>query len=164
VYTAARQGEYARSSSRCTCMHVHVTPVHDQTVQSEHARSKRAAMHEIYGIKTRLKQTHNATSPLELPVSPCHQHGRTSQASRRTKLDQKGREWWGRVARASLAGRSGGKGQDQQGCEQQNTRHETNPTRQHSHKTSSPALHTHGVISQSFTISSHPWYRPYEVG
>ena len=28
------------------------------------------------------------------------------------KLDQKGREWWGRVARASLAGKSGGKGQD----------------------------------------------------
>ena len=29
-----------------------------------------------------------------------------------TKLDQKGRETWGRVARASLAGRSGGEGQD----------------------------------------------------
>jgi len=35
------------------------------------------------------------------------------------------------------------------------TRHETNPTRQHSRKTSSPALHAHGVISQSFTMSSH---------
>ena len=45
----------------------------------------------------------------------------------------------GRVARASLAGRSGGKG---------------HPTRQHSRKPSSPALLTHGVISQ-FTINSH---------
>ena len=30
----------------------------------------------------------------------------------RKKLDQKGRERWGRVARVSLAGRSGGEGQD----------------------------------------------------
>ena len=70
------------------------------------------------------------------------------------KLDQKGREWWERVARAILARRSEGKGQDQQGCAQQHTRHETKPMRQHSRKTSSPALLTHGVISH-FTISSH---------
>jgi len=86
VYTAALQREYARSSSRCKCMHVHITPVHDQTLQSEHARSKRLAMHEIYGIKTRIKKIHNATSPQELPVSPCHQHGRTSQASRESVM------------------------------------------------------------------------------
>jgi len=30
-----------------------------------------------------------------------------------------------------------------------------NPTRQHSRKTSSAVLYAHGVISQSFTISSH---------
>ena len=27
VYIAVWQGEYARSSSRCTCMHIHITPV-----------------------------------------------------------------------------------------------------------------------------------------
>ena len=56
-----------------------------------------------------------------------------------TKLDQKGRGWWRRVTRTSPAGRNGGKG---------------HPTRQHFRKTNSPALLTHGVISQ-FTISSH---------